>query len=146
MNKQPGANFLNELLGGAQGDWRHRILHFHISLALVNAGVILLWMSFPLFQTSRHQGTPQTHEGTSGQHSQPEPDGGTSPVIHSGNQTANIERNDRLFVARFTTATGYVALGLLALTLLIGPANLMLSRRNPVSSYLTRDVGMWGRS
>ncbi|MBI4321412.1 MAG: ferric reductase-like transmembrane domain-containing protein, partial [Chloroflexi bacterium] len=34
-------------------------------------------------------------------------------------------------------------LGLLALTLLIGPANLLLRRRTPVSSYLTRDVGMW---
>jgi sulfoxide reductase heme-binding subunit YedZ len=44
---------------------------------------------------------------------------------------------------RLTTATGYVALGLLALTLLIGPANLLLRRRNPVSSYLTRDVGTW---
>ena len=44
---------------------------------------------------------------------------------------------------RFTVATGYVALALLALTLLIGPANLLLRRRNPVSSYLRRDVGAW---
>jgi sulfoxide reductase heme-binding subunit YedZ len=48
-----------------------------------------------------------------------------------------------MFTARFTTATGYVALGFLALTLLIGPANLMVRRRNPVSSYLRRDVGAW---
>src|SRR5262249_60702251 len=47
------------------------------------------------------------------------------------------------FVQRFTVATGYVALGLLALTLLIGPATLLLHRRNPVSNYLRRDVGMW---
>jgi sulfoxide reductase heme-binding subunit YedZ len=47
------------------------------------------------------------------------------------------------FTQRFTVATGYVALGLLALTLLIGPANLLLRRRNPVSNYLRRDVGMW---
>src|SRR5439155_1013410 len=53
------------------------------------------------------------------------------------------EAQNRLFMARFTTATGYVALGLLALTLLIGPANLLLRKRNPVSSYLRRDVGMW---
>jgi sulfoxide reductase heme-binding subunit YedZ len=44
---------------------------------------------------------------------------------------------------RLTTATGYVALALLALTLLIGPANLLLRRRNPVSGYLRRDVGAW---
>lgn len=40
-------------------------------------------------------------------------------------------------------ATGYVALGLLAFTLLIGPANLLLRRRNPVSNYLRRDAGAW---
>lgn len=47
------------------------------------------------------------------------------------------------FYQRLTVATGYVAAGLLALTLLIGPANLLLRRRNPVSNYLRRDVGMW---
>jgi sulfoxide reductase heme-binding subunit YedZ len=63
---------------------------------------------------------------------------------HSGSQSADLdERQNRLFLARFTTATGYVALGLLALTLLIGPANLLLRRRTPVSSYLARDVGTW---
>jgi methionine sulfoxide reductase heme-binding subunit len=63
---------------------------------------------------------------------------------HSGNQTTNSDRNqNRLLIARFTTATGYIALGLLGLTLLIGPANLLLRRRTPVSSYLARDVGMW---
>lgn len=44
---------------------------------------------------------------------------------------------------QFTVATGYLALGLLALTLLIGPANLLLRRRNPISTYLARDVGTW---
>jgi sulfoxide reductase heme-binding subunit YedZ len=63
---------------------------------------------------------------------------------HSGDQTKNLDGiQNRLFIGRFTTATGYVALGLLALTLLIGPANLLLRRRNPVSSYLRRDVGTW---
>jgi sulfoxide reductase heme-binding subunit YedZ len=51
--------------------------------------------------------------------------------------------DDRSFVRRFTTASGYVATGLLAATLLIGPINLLLRRRNPVSSYLRRDVGAW---
>ena len=43
----------------------------------------------------------------------------------------------------FTAATGYLATGFLALTLLVGPANLLLRRRNPVSSYFRRDVGTW---
>lgn len=44
---------------------------------------------------------------------------------------------------RFTVATGYVATGFLALTLLIGPVQLLFRRRNPVSSYLRRDAGTW---
>ena len=44
---------------------------------------------------------------------------------------------------RYSTATGYVATALLGLTLLIGPTNLLLRRRNPVSGYLRRDVGIW---
>jgi sulfoxide reductase heme-binding subunit YedZ len=51
--------------------------------------------------------------------------------------------HDRFPIARLTTATGYVATGFLALTLLIGPANLLLRKRNPISSYLRRDVGAW---
>ena len=39
---------------------------------------------------------------------------------------------DRAFVQRFTVATGYVATGLLAFTLLVGAANLLLRRRNPL--------------
>jgi methionine sulfoxide reductase heme-binding subunit len=46
-------------------------------------------------------------------------------------------------VSQLVVATGYVALGLLGLTLLIGPANLLLRRRNPVNNYLRRDVGTW---
>ncbi|MEX2282281.1 MAG: ferric reductase-like transmembrane domain-containing protein [Gemmatimonadota bacterium] len=52
-------------------------------------------------------------------------------------------RNARSVLRRSSIATGYVALGLLALTLLTGPANLLLDRRNPVSSYLRRDAGTW---
>ncbi|MCI0579199.1 MAG: ferric reductase-like transmembrane domain-containing protein [Chloroflexi bacterium] len=63
---------------------------------------------------------------------------------HSEDQTSNLDGlQNRSFMGRFTTATGYVALGLLALTLLIGPANLLLRKRNPVSNYLRRDVGAW---
>jgi sulfoxide reductase heme-binding subunit YedZ len=46
-------------------------------------------------------------------------------------------------VQQLASPTGDVALVLLAVTLLIGPANLVLRRRNPVNSYLRRDVGVW---
>jgi sulfoxide reductase heme-binding subunit YedZ len=46
-------------------------------------------------------------------------------------------------IQRLASPTGDVALVLLAVTLLIGPANLLLRRRNPVNSYLRRDVGTW---
>lgn len=46
-------------------------------------------------------------------------------------------------LSQLASPTGDVALVLLAITLLIGPANLLLRRRNPVSTYLRRDVGTW---
>lgn len=148
-------------LGGSSGAWRHRLLRFHAPFALASALVIFLWMSLPLFRAG-HQGPPQpgSHQGSqqsrdhqaqsqadrqpSG-HESPSRTGSTYPPMeHSGGQTPNRDGvQNRLLMARFTTATGYVALGLLALTLLIGPANLLLRRRNPISSYLRRDVGTW---
>jgi sulfoxide reductase heme-binding subunit YedZ len=67
---------------------------------------------------------------------------------HGGDQSSEAAAppdaiQSRGNAARLTVATGYVATGLLAVTLLIGPANLLLRRRNPVSSYLRRDVGTW---
>jgi methionine sulfoxide reductase heme-binding subunit len=73
----------------------------------------------------------------------------TAPMgTHGRGQTSrsNETRSDSflgLSIRGLTVATGYVATGLLALTLLIGPANLLFRRRNPVSSYLRRDVGTW---
>ena len=71
------------------------------------------------------------HHAGSGKHrgSETEPSGGD--VLLSSN------------MQQFTVATGYLAAGLLALTLVLGPANLLLRRRNPVSNYLRRDVGTW---
>jgi sulfoxide reductase heme-binding subunit YedZ len=152
---------LGQPLGGASGDWHHRFLHFHVPLALTSAVVLFLWMTLPLFQAAGHQGPPQAvqatgHEGPpavgtpspmhqGGSHeSPPQADGVTPPMNHNGAQTPNPDRiQNRLLIGRFTTATGYIALGLLGLTLLIGPANLLLHRRTPISSYLARDVGMW---
>lgn len=44
---------------------------------------------------------------------------------------------------RISTATAYVALGLLAITLCIGPVNVLRGRPNPVSFNLRRDFGIW---
>lgn len=46
-------------------------------------------------------------------------------------------------VRRLGVPTGYVAPALIALTLLVGPANLLLRRRNPPNSFLRRDIGTW---
>jgi methionine sulfoxide reductase heme-binding subunit len=42
-----------------------------------------------------------------------------------------------------TLGCGYLSLGLIALTLLIGPLKLVSQRRNPVNINLRRDVGIW---
>jgi len=56
-----------------------------------------------------------------------------------GQQRVSLSR----IVQQLTVATGYVGIGLLAITLLIGPVNLVLGKRNPVSTYLRRDLGIW---
>jgi len=52
-------------------------------------------------------------------------------------------RHGELSVQQLAAPTGDVALALLGLTLLVGPANLLLGRQNPVNSYLRRDIGTW---
>jgi len=151
-----------EPLGGTHSDFRYRFFHFHVPIAVTSAFVLFLWMSLPLFQAAGHQrppivGTPSTiHQGeghqspsqgdsqATGHQGSSQTDSLSPSMDHSGNQITNPDgTQNRLLLARFTTATGYIALGLLGLTLLIGPANLLLRRRTPVSSYLARDVGMW---
>ena len=46
-------------------------------------------------------------------------------------------------VTRFSFATAYPALILVVTSLAIGPLNVLLRRRNPVSVDLRRDVGIW---
>lgn len=66
-------------------------------------------------------------------------------MAHRGQHTgpASADPRHRSAMRQLTVATGYVALGLLALTLLIGTANLLFRSRNPISSYLSRGVGTW---
>lgn len=51
-------------IGGTRGDWRYRLLRFHMPLALASAGVILLWLSVALFQAAGHQAPPQSASQT----------------------------------------------------------------------------------
>jgi sulfoxide reductase heme-binding subunit YedZ len=61
---------------------------------------------------------------------------GAGPMSHGGGHMGAM-------VPKLVVGTGYVALGLLGITLLVGPVNLLLGRRVPVSNYLSRDVGIW---
>jgi sulfoxide reductase heme-binding subunit YedZ len=54
---------------------------------------------------------------------------------HGGGRTFSI--------GRLTSPTGDIALVLLGVTLLVGPVNLLLRRRNPPHNYLRRDLGWW---
>jgi len=87
------------------------------------------------------QSGPAQHEGAQ-----------TGPMGDGGGEAGpmdpdEIMGSDSFFlglnIRQFTVGSGYLALGLLGLTLLIGPANLLLRRRHPVSNYLARDVGTW---
>jgi methionine sulfoxide reductase heme-binding subunit len=180
---QPATRSSNQPLGGSSGNWRHRLLRFHVPLALTSALVLLLFMTLPFFDVGAVGGHADLTSGVfpqqrSGSETEPMDQGGgeTGEMDHGANQTGSTDHSrgqtppmghgagqtgsmapdemqemrdpqrllaSRSFVQRFTVATGYLALGLLALTLLIGPANLLLRRRNPISSYLRRDVGMW---
>jgi methionine sulfoxide reductase heme-binding subunit len=46
--------------------------------------------------------------------------------------------------AHLSVSTAYVSLGCVALSLMLGPLNLLRQRPNPVSSDLRRDLGIWG--
>jgi methionine sulfoxide reductase heme-binding subunit len=185
---RPATRSWKRPLGGTRGDWRYRLLHFHVPIALATAVVLVLFLTLSPFDANvyphadisggtfpqqRGVGRPMDHGGAL---DGPIDDGGdhgrdrTGAMDHGGGQAEPTDRGDhgggqggstdhdegqtgavdsdqvtesRAFIRRFTIATGYVATGLLALTLLVGPANLLLGRRDPVSTYLRRDVGTW---
>jgi sulfoxide reductase heme-binding subunit YedZ len=146
---------------------RRRLVRHYLPLALGSAVVLVLFMTLPRFDSGKQvdifSGTfpkdfpaGQTGPMQHGRRQSPQQGGAHAippeilkqiPKEHrkeiQGLSPTAEEVEDRSFVRRLTTATGYLALALLALTLLIGPANLLLRRRNPVSSYLRRDVGAW---
>jgi sulfoxide reductase heme-binding subunit YedZ len=149
---------------------RRRLLRHHLPIALASGVVLVLFMTLPRFgpsvppdiftgtfprefsagQAGQHGGGQSGPAQSGGGHRPPQqPGAGHQPPPQQGEgQVPSLspraeEVRERSFERRLTVGTGYVALVLLALTLLIGPANLLLRRRNPVSSYLRRDVGAW---
>jgi methionine sulfoxide reductase heme-binding subunit len=146
--RTPTATRPSQRLGrplGTSRDWRRRLLLHHLPLALASVLVLVLFLGLSPFaaggypELDRASGAtvPAARNTASG----------STPPDHGGGQSAGLplrfELPDRISMSRLTVATGYLALGLLALTLLVGPANLLLGRRNPVSSWLRRDVGAW---
>ena len=47
-------------------------------------------------------------------------------------------------VTYITQSTGYISLIILAISLLIGPLNLLLNNKNPISTYFRRDISITG--
>jgi sulfoxide reductase heme-binding subunit YedZ len=127
------SNELGRPLGTGR-DWRRRLLLHHLPLAVASVGFLVWFMGFPPFTTRGYALLDMAAPS-------PFPQEATG-MIHGG-QGSVMTMGGRALMATFTTATGYVATGLLGLTLLIGPANLLLRRRNPVSTSLPRDAGTW---
>jgi DMSO/TMAO reductase YedYZ heme-binding membrane subunit len=110
---QPGGTL------GTGRDWRRRLTFHHTPIGFTSAVALVLLLGLSPFAKFGH--------------------GDTSLGFDPG----RLGPGSDAFVSRLTTSSGYVALGLLGLTLLVGPANLLLRRRNPVSTYLRRDLGTW---
>lgn len=51
--------------------------------------------------------------------------------------------NKRDAITFTADATGYISLAFLALSLIIGPVNLLLKKSNPLSTYFRRDLGIY---
>ena len=145
MIAQPGARSSNRLgrTLGTTGGLRRRLLVHHAPVALGSLLILALFMGLTPFTSG---GYAELDTGADGVLPRPrEPM--RMPMGDAGHRAAGqgfaFDLPDRLSVSQLTVATGYVATVLLGLTLLVGPANLLFRRRNPVSSYLRRDVGTW---
>lgn len=83
MNGQPAIRLSRPPLGGISGDWRHRLLRFHVPIAFASALVLALFLTLPRFDANeyphadifsgafpqerqRGEGGPMEHEGGQG--------------------------------------------------------------------------------
>jgi sulfoxide reductase heme-binding subunit YedZ len=147
MSMQPATQPSKQLgrpLGTSRA-WRRRARLHHVPLALASAVVLVVLLGLSPFSTG---GSPELDTSSGGTlPTARNASSGPMQLDHGGGQPAGRSRRfelpSHISVSRLTVATGYLAVGLLGLTLLIGPANLLFRRRNPVSSSLRRDVGAW---
>lgn len=119
-------NQLGRPLGTGRG-WRRRTMFHHVPLAVATVALLVLFMGLPPFTNG---GFALLDMGARS------PFPTTAPYVGGGGHGRTGE-------AGFTLASGYVATVFLGLTLLVGTANLLLRRRNPVSTSLARDIGTW---
>ncbi|HEV2779731.1 MAG TPA: hypothetical protein VGX25_10050 [Actinophytocola sp.] len=112
---------------GAGRDWRRRLLLHHLPLAAASAVLLVVFMGLPPFTRGGFALLDM---------------GAPTPFPTAASYTGG-GGHGRTGEAAFTLASGYVATVFLGLTLLVGTANLLLHRRNPVSTSLARDVGTW---
>jgi NADPH-dependent 2,4-dienoyl-CoA reductase/sulfur reductase-like enzyme len=135
-------NRLGRTLGTTR-HWRRRLLFHHVPVALASAFVFALFMGFSPFTGGGYTEFDMDADGVFPQPREGRPMG----MGDAGGQLAgpglSFELPDRISISQLTDATGYVATVLLGLTLLVGPANLLLRRHNPISTYLRRDLGTW---
>jgi sulfoxide reductase heme-binding subunit YedZ len=121
---------LGSPLGAGRG-WLRRLFFHHLPLALASAAVIVLFVNLPWFGAGMRgdiMSSPLPSSfGFAGM-----------SMNHAGDSGGGMR-----LTSQVTMATGYVATMLLGLTLLIGPMNLLLRRRHPISSPLARDIGTW---
>lgn len=55
-----------------------------------------------------------------------------------------LNRANRNTITSITQSSGYISILILAVSLLVGPVNLLLKKKNPVSSYFRRDISIVG--
>jgi sulfoxide reductase heme-binding subunit YedZ len=55
-----------------------------------------------------------------------------------------LNKGQKNTIVYITWSSAYISIALLTVSLVIGPVNLMLKRRNPVSTYLRRDISLTG--
>src|SRR5450759_6032512 len=52
--------------------------------------------------------------------------------------------DNRNTITFITQATGYISIIILSISLIIGPVNIFLKIKNPISTYLRRDISIIG--
>lgn len=126
---------------GAGRQWRRRLVLHHAPLAVVCVILLFVLVGLSPFTSGGDTQLDMLNSAVFPQ----AVDMGNMEMGDGGSEATGLsfEFPSRFSMAQWTDATGYVATVFLALTLLMGPANLLLRRRIAVSTYLTRDIGTW---